>query len=125
MATVNKVSKIVRMDLWSIVHFQVTLYAYLNKLELTEGDINGITFLSIIGEKELVKFCELAKKQKLFKTEQSARNSINKCVKDNLIIKRGEGRKTIKVNPELKIQTQGSILCENKFIYLEDDTKKA
>lgn len=124
MAVVNQVKKVVKMDLWNIVRFQVMVYSYLNNHELSDADLNCLTLLSLAGERELSNFCDLARKQKIFKTEQSARNSVNKCVKEGLIVKRGEGRKKVKIDEKLKIQTQGNILCDLKVLHV-NDTQKA
>lgn len=121
MALVNQVKKVVKMDLWSIVKLQVMLHCYLSDVEVSEADLKTLTLLALTGERELSDFCDISRRQKLFKTEQSARNSVNKCYKEGLIEKIGEGRKRISLNNnKIKIQSQGNILCDFKFIYKDE-----
>lgn len=120
MAVVNQIKKVVKMDLWNVVKFQIMIHTYLNENDISQTDLNCLTLLALAGKRELSDFCDLARKQKIFKTEQSARNSVNKCVKEGLIKKEGEGRKKIKIHESLKIQTKGNILCDFKFVYVNE-----
>lgn len=124
MALVNQVKKVVKMDLWSIVKFQIMLQCYLSDIEVSDADLKALTLLALTGEKELSDFCDISRKNKIFKSEQSARNSVNKCHKENLINKKGDGRKTISINNDsLKLQAEGNILCDFKFIYVNESNK--
>ena len=49
---------------------------------------------------------------------QTVRNSIFKLEKMGLIIKGNTGRRTIILNPNMKIQTQGNILLDFKMAYI-------
>lgn len=119
MALVNQVRKNVKMDLWNIVKFQLAVYCHLKDLQVSNQDLSCLTFLALLGEKELTKFCEAATKNNIFSSSQSVRNAITKAEKKNLIVKKGKNKKTITLNPDLKIQISGNILLDYKIIYVE------
>jgi len=72
----------------------------------------------------LTDFCYDASSEEswIFKSPQTVRNSINKAEKNKLVIKDASNKKQIMLNPNLKIQTEGSILLDYKF--LGHDTQK-
>jgi hypothetical protein len=44
------------------------------------------------------------------------RNSVNKSEKNGLVVKHLDNKKMIMLNPELKIQTEGTVLLDYKFL---------
>ena len=137
MAVLNQVQKTGHMDLWDIVKFQVHLHCHLNKINISDSDLECLTLLAINGEAELTSFCNAACKvderdrdhtlhheAEIFKTPQSVRNSINKIVNIGLIIKKGKSKKKISISPEMSIQAAGNIFIEVKFLR-KDASKEA
>jgi hypothetical protein len=137
MAIVNQVQKSGRMDLWDVVRFQVMLYCHLNKISISDSDLDCLTLLAINGESELTAFCNAAcnederdrahnlpHEQSIFKTPQSVRNSINKIENKKLIVKNGKSKKKILINPNMEVQTKGNIFVEVKFLR-KDEYKEA
>lgn len=137
MAIVNKVQKSGYMDLWNIVKFQINLHCNLNNIIISDSDIECLTLLAINGESELTAFCNaacetdernrdntLSYEKEIFKTPQSVRNSINKIENIGLINKRGKSKKKISIINDLKIQSEGNIYVEVKFIR-KDESQKA
>ena len=122
MATVNQVRKTVRMDLWNIVRFQIAAHCVLKELNVSDSDLNCLTFLALGGEQPLTEFCDTATKNKIFGSSQSVRSAITKAEKKNLVTKNGGYNKLIKINPDLKIQTAGNILLDYKFVRVETNT---
>lgn len=129
MAVVNRVQKSGYMDLWDITRFQILLHCHLNRVAISDSDLDCLTLLALNGESELTAFCNAACNEDerdrthnlpferfIFKTPQSVRNSINKIESKKLIVKRGKSKKKILVNPELKVQTEGNIFVEVKFL---------
>jgi hypothetical protein len=56
----------------------------------------------------------------IFKTPQTVRNSLAKLANYNIISKEGLGHnKTIELNKDLKIQTEGNILLDYKLYYID------
>ena len=124
MALVNQVRKNVKMDLWSIVKFQLAIYCHLKQMNVSDQDLSCLTFLALSGEKELTDFCETATKNKIFGSSQSVRNAITKAEKKGLIIKNGKSKKTIILNPDMKIQISGNILLDYKIVHVESKEGK-
>jgi hypothetical protein len=121
MARVNQVRKTVRMDLWNIVRFQIATHCTLKELNVSDLDLNCLTFLALGGEQPLTEFCDAATKNKIFGSSQSVRSAITKAEKKDLVIKNGGYNKLIKLNPDLKIQLSGNILLDYKFVRVESE----
>lgn len=119
MAIVNQVRKTVRMDLWSIVKFQLAVHCHLKSLNVSDQDLSCLTFLALSGEKELTEFCDAATKNKIFGSSQSVRNAITKAEKKSLIVKKGKSKKKISISDDLKVQINGNILLDYKFVHVE------
>ena len=119
MATVNQVRKTVRMDLWNIVRFQIATHCVLKELNVSDSDLNCLTFLALGGEQPLTEFCDAATTNKIFGSSQSVRSAITKAERKQLVTKNGGYNKLIKINSDLKIQTQGNILLDYKFVRVE------
>ena len=125
MALVNQVQKRVKMPKWNVVKFQILTHCYINNITVSDSDLNCLTLLSFNEPIELTDFCYDASSEEepIFKSPQTVRNSINKAEKNSLVIKDASNKKLIKLNPDLKIQTEGTILLDYKF--LGDESKKA
>jgi hypothetical protein len=117
MALVNQVEKRVIMSIKDVIKFQIITHAYINKLNLSNADLDCLTLLAQEGSVELTHFCfDASEEFGIFKSTQTVRNCINKCEKYNIVIKDDINKKIIKVNPNLNIQTVGSILLDYKFL---------
>lgn len=125
MALVNQVQKRVKMPKWDVVKFQILTHCYINKISMSESDLNCLTLLSFNQPIELTHFCYDASSEEdwIFKSPQTVRNCINKAEKNGLILKDSDNKKIITLNPALKIQTVGTILLDYKF--LGNDTQES
>ena len=54
--------------------------------------------------------------KKIFKSQQSARNAVNKIASKGLVIKSGNNKKTIKIKPEINVQISGVVLLDYKVL---------
>jgi hypothetical protein len=116
MASVNQVQKKVIISKKDIIKYQILTHCYINKITLSDSDFECLTLLSTLGPIELSNFCfEASDEHSIFKSEQTVRNCINKCEKYSLVVKDAKNKKVVMVNPDLKIQTEGSILLDYKF----------
>lgn len=133
MAVLNKVQQSGYMDLWDIVKFQILLYCHLNEVIVSDSDVECVALLALNGEAEITNFCSaacdeekadrdhsLTYSKEIYMSPQSVRNSINKIEAKKLILKKGKSKKKIIVNPDLKLQTQGNIFVEIKFLYKDE-----
>jgi hypothetical protein len=125
MALVNQVQKRVKMPKWDVVKFQVLTHCYINRITMSESDLDCLTLLSFNQPIELSNFCLDASSEEdwIFKSPQTVRNSINKAEKNGLIVKDTDNKKLIMLNPNLKVQTNGTILLDYKF--LGNDTEES
>ena len=119
MAIVNKVSKKVKTSKDEVIKYQILTYCFLNNIQVSNSDLNCLTELAKVGNKELTSFCKDISKKKIFKSSQSCRNALTKAEKKNLIIKNGSNKKTISINENLNIQTEGVILLDYKILGIE------
>jgi hypothetical protein len=119
MAIVNQVDKRVRMNKWEIVKYQLLTHCYLNKISVSEADLNCLTFLALEGDQELTSFCNKAHTKDIFSSTQSVRNCLTKAEKKNLIKKEGKNKKKIFINPEINVFSKGNILLDYKFVSIE------
>ena len=118
MPKVNLVDKRQKLNLWDIVKFQLLTHCYLNKIVMSEAELDCLTLLGVTGEYDLADFCVQASNKKIFKTTQSVRNCLTKIEKTSFIVKEGKNKKKISLNPELKIQADGNICLDFKFVYI-------
>ena len=119
MAVVNQVEKRVKINHESAVRFQLLTHCFLFDIPLSEADLSCLAALAINGEQELNSFCNKVHVDGIFKSPQTVRNSISKAEKRNLVIKEGKSKKKIYINPSLKVQTDGNILLNYKFLAVE------
>lgn len=126
MALVNQVQKKVKMSKWDVVKFQLLTHCYINKITMSESDLNCLTLLSFNEPIELTNFCldASAEEDWIFKSPQTVRNSVNKAEKNKLVIKDSSNKKLIKINPSLLIQTIGTILLDYKFLGHDTEESK-
>jgi hypothetical protein len=118
MALVNQVEKRVKMPKWEIVKFQILTHCYINNIAMSESDLNCLTLLSFNQPIELSHFCidTSTDEEWIFKSPQTVRNCISKAEKNGLVIKDPNNKKNVLLNPLLKIQTEGVILLDYKFL---------
>lgn len=116
MAVVNQVIKKVQMNQWDVVKFQIMTHCYINRIPVSEADLECLTLLSINGEQELTQFCNIVHNEEIFRSTQTVRNAISKAEKKNLIVKEGRSKKRIAINPIINVVTQGNILLDYKFL---------
>ena len=117
MAIVNQVQKRVVMSKKDIIKYQILTHCYINNIIVSNSELECLTLLSESGPIELTDFCyDASEEHKIFKSSQTVRNCINKCEKNELVIKDRKNRKIIRLNKNLKVQTKGSVLLDYKFL---------
>jgi len=118
MAVVNQLEKKIIMTKWDITKYQLVTHCYVSKIQVSEADLNCLTYLALEGEQELTSFCSKVYDKKIFSSPQSVRNCITKCEKKNLIVKEGKNKKKIFLNPEINILSSGDVLLNFKILSL-------
>lgn len=117
----NQVKKVIRMDRWDIVKFQMLLYCHLNNIPITEQGLSCITLLGINGEQELSAFCDEVAAKKIFRNSQSVRTAVATFEKKGLIstFKVGAGKKRVKISDKILLEATGNILLDLKVVSVE------
>ena len=121
MAIVNKVNKKVKTSKDAVIKYQILTYCFLNNIQISKSDIDCLCELAKKGMQELTSFCKDISKKKIFKSKQSARNALTKAEKKNLITKNGSNKKTICINNDINIQTEGNIFLDFKMLGVETE----
>ena len=121
MAVVNKVEKKVKMSKDEIVKYQILTHCFLNDIQISKSDLDCLCELAKKGIQELTSFCKDISEKKIFKSKQSARNALTKAEKKNLIVKNGTNKKTISINNDMNIQTEGNIFLDFKMLGIETE----
>lgn len=116
MAIVNQVEKRVKMSLDQVVQYQILTHCFLSNIALSTADLKCLTMLALEKDSELNTFCNKVYQKGIFKSAQSVRNAIIKAEKNNLIKKEGKSKKKIWINPDLRIQVEGNVFLDYKFL---------
>jgi hypothetical protein len=120
MAIVNQLDKKAKMSNWDAIKIQVVLHCHLNKVAVSDSDVNCLTLLAKEGPSELTSFCNKAYEDfKIFSSVQTVRNCLAKLEKKNLVVKDGKNKKQIYPHPSIGLITEGNILLDYKFLALE------
>ena len=123
MAIVNKVDQKLKVDISQSIRYQIVTYCFFNNIHINDSDLNLLAELSLHDSAELPEFCRLVTKKDIFKSEQSARNAINKAEKKKLLFKKGTNKKLIHINKDMNVQSKGIVLLDIKI--LGSETKEA
>ena len=107
------------MGLYDIIKYQITTHCYINRVAVTDSDLDCLTTLALAGDSDLTEFCLVVTEKRIFKSTQSVRNCLVKLEKYNLINKEGKTKKKIGLNPQMKIQTEGNIMINYKFFHID------
>ena len=122
MAKVTVVNKKIRfVKHVDIVKFQILTHCYINKITLSNSELDCLTLLTLSGKQGLSEFCNVVVDEKIFKTSQTVRNFLTKAVSLSLVIKEGSIKKTITVNSNLQIQMNGNLLLNYTFAYVAQE----
>ncbi len=116
MAIVNKVDLKHQVDIDVSIRYQIVTYCFFNDTLISNSDLKFLTELAKVQEIELTKFCDYTVGKNIFKSSQSARNAITKAEKKNLLIKKGHNKKTISLNPDINVQSNGLVLLDYKIL---------
>ena len=116
MAVVKKVDFKLKVDINVSIKYQILTYCFFNDVLLTKTDLEFLYELSLNAKIEIAKFCEILTNRKIFKSSQSARNAITKAEKKNLLVKKGNNKKTISLNPDINVQSSGIVLLDYKIL---------
>ena len=116
MAIVNKVDFKLKVGINDSIKYQILTYCFFTKTLISNSDLD---FLAVLAKKpkiEISKFCILLTELNIFKSAQSARNAISKAEKKGLVNKNGNNKKTIDLNKDINVQSDGLVLLDYKIL---------
>ena len=116
MALVKKVDLKLKVNIDTSIKYQILTYCFFNDILLNNSDLKFLCELAKNNNVELTKFCLDLVKQEIFKSPQSARNAITKAEKKGLLIKDGNNKKTISLNKDINVQSEGLVLLDYKIL---------
>ena len=116
MAIVNKVDLKHKVGLHTSIKYQIVTYCFFNGITISKSDLEFLAILAKNPNIEISKFCNLLTDLTIFKSSQSARNAISKAEKKLLINKKGNNKKTIKLNKYINVQSKGLVLLDYKIL---------
>ena len=92
-----------------IIRFQILVHCHLSGIRLSPAELDCLAYIALHDRTELKPLCETLAQKRVFKSHQSARNSLDLLEDKKLLMKEGTWRKKVYLNPEMKIQTEGNI----------------
>jgi hypothetical protein len=119
MALVNKIEKKIQVGRDEVIQYQILTYCFFNNIQISASDLNCLYSLALMEGIELTVFCEKISKLGIFKSSQSCRNALSKAEKKGLIVKKGNNKKTIVLNPDMDIQIEGTLFLDFKILGIE------
>ena len=120
MSTFKTINKKTILDKHNTILIQFIHYGFINKINLSNAELNCISLLANLKEYDLSDFCEYIVDKEIFASTQTVRNSIMKMERLGLVIKYGKSKKrSIKINPDLNIQTEGNIYLNYNIYHVE------
>lgn len=121
MAIVKKVNQKLKVDISKTIKYQILTYCFFNDVQINDSDLELLAELSQNGGLQIAEFCKLVTKKGIFKSEQSARNAINKIGKKDLLVKEGNNKKLIYINKNMNVQSEGIVLLDIKVLGSEPE----
>ena len=116
MAIVNKVDLKHQVDINVSIKYQIVTYCFFNDTLISNSDLDFLAVLAKNPKIEISKFCILLTELNIFKSAQSARNAISKAEKKGLVNKNGNNKKTIDLNKDINVQSDGLVLLDYKIL---------
>lgn len=121
---VQVIDKNLPMTLYDIIRFQINNYCFLNDVRISPAQLDTLAYLGMWGDMNISDFCDQVVDEDVFSNPQTVRNFVIKCVKENLILRKGTGKKIICLVDDFSLLREGSILINMK-VYHANKSKKS
>jgi len=134
---IDRITRKVRLEsrVDSIRYQLVTELVFLRRMSIIESDLTYLVYLGMWGPLSLKDFCYkmvvhhygesvTEDPDKYMVRVQTVRNRINFLEKKRLVNKEGKGKKLIMLSPGIPIKTDGNVLLEYNFLYVETKETK-
>ena len=107
--------KKLRLNFIDIVRVQIFFHCFINKISLSDNEIDCLAILSSFSECNLSLFCEKVVEYNVFKSPQTVRNFIVKAVSNGLIDRNGS---IIKISQKMNIKRDDNMLLKYELLYV-------
>jgi hypothetical protein len=112
------IEKQLPMSLYDIIRFQINTYCFLNNIRISPAQLDTLAYLGMWGDMNISDFCDQIVTEDIFGSSQTVRNFVIKCVKDNLILRTGTGKKIIRLTDNINLLNEGTILINMKVYHV-------
>lgn len=117
-----KIEKKVKLDKFELVKYQLIHHCFINRIKLSETELNCLALLGELGNIRLTDFCKKAADKSILGSPIAVSSCLSKIEKSKLFLKTGMGKKLIFLNPDLQIKSEGNIILEIKLFKVETNT---
>lgn len=108
------------MERLELIKLQLLTHCFFKGIYLTKHELECLALLAQDGETDLNKFCRYIERKELYASAQSARNTINRLERLQLVTKLGKKNKILRIHEGIALQTEGNILLEYKFAHIHE-----
>ena len=116
---VTTVDKLISMTLEDIIRFQISNYFFNKDIKISPNELKTLAYLSMWGEINLSDFCQQVSDSGIYGNPQTVRNFMLKCIKTDLVERKGKGLKTIAMSESIDILSEGNIVINMKVYHAE------
>lgn len=121
---VTTFDKLISMTLHDIVRFQISNYCFMEDVKISPNELTTLAYLSIWGEINFSDFCLQVRDEGIYGNPQTVRNFILKCIKSGLVLRKGKGLKTIVLQENIEVLSEGNIVINMKVYHAEKQESK-
>ena len=86
MSDANIVTKRVKMGYKDIIKYQLITECFLNRIRITNSELDCLTLLGVYGEYDMANFCNSIVDEEVFSNSQTVRNFLNKATNSKLVL---------------------------------------
>jgi len=119
MAEITVVDKKIRLSLYDIIRFQLTMYCFTNGVKMSPAQLNTLAYLGLWGDMNISDFCDQIVEEDVFGNPQTVRNFILKAIRDGHVTRKGTGNKIICLSDNVEMENEGNIWMKLNVIYAE------
>lgn len=107
----------VRLNYADVIRLQLKFYCFLNRISLSDNEIDCLTLLCSYKSYNLSEFCKIVSSKGIFKSAQSVRNFLNKAYLNGLVEKIETGKSQIRISERIDIKRKGDVYLKYEFLY--------
>ena len=107
--------KKLRLNFIDIIRVQIFFHCFVNKISLSDNEIDCLAILSSFSECNLSLFCGKVVEYKVFKSPQTVRNFIVKAISNGMVERNGS---SIRISQKMNICRDNNMLLKYDLLYV-------